>query len=96
MMIGQYFFLGATLRDVTSQSVRHHNKHSFIKRIHDVKTVSVQYTRTILSLDSIFCYKVCGFNYKFDLFFLYFELYSNLAIAKFIPRYIRILFRLIC
>ena len=43
-MIGQYFFLGATLRDVTSQSVRHHNKQSFIKRIHDVKTVSVQYT----------------------------------------------------
>ena len=53
MMIGQYVFLGATLRDVTSQSVRHHNKHSFIKRIHDVKTISVQYTRTIISLDSI-------------------------------------------
>ena len=33
MMIGQYFFLGATLRDVTSQSVRNHNKQSFIKRI---------------------------------------------------------------
>ena len=46
-------FLGATLRDATSQSIRHHNKQSFIKRIDDVKPVSVQYTRAIVSLDSI-------------------------------------------
>ena len=46
-------FLGAMLRDATSQSIRHHNKQSFIKRIDDVKAVSVQYTRAIVSLDSI-------------------------------------------
>ena len=46
-------FLGTTLRDATSQSIRHHNKQSFIKRIDDVKAVSVQYTRAIVSLDSI-------------------------------------------
>ena len=46
-------FLGATLHDATSQSIRHHNKQSFIKRIGDVKAVYVQYRRVIVSLDSI-------------------------------------------
>ena len=44
---------GATLCDATSQNIRHHNKQSFIKRTDDVKAVSVQYTRAIVSLDSI-------------------------------------------
>ena len=50
---GEHCFLGVTLRDATSQSIRHHNKQSFIKRIDDLKAVSVQYTRAIVSLDSI-------------------------------------------
>ena len=62
-------FLGATLRDTTSQSIRHHNKQSFIKRIDDVKAVSVQYTRAIVSLDS-FLLQGTWFNYNFDIYLL--------------------------
>ena len=52
-------FLGVTLRDATSQSIRHHNKQSFIKQTDDVKAVSVQYTRAIVSLDSILLQGTC-------------------------------------
>ena len=54
-----YCFLGATLHDATSQSVRHHNKQSFIKRFDDVKACSVQYTRTAVNLDSILLQGMC-------------------------------------
>ena len=95
-MIGQYFFLGATLRDVTSQSVRHHNKHSFIKRIHDVKKSPCTIYEDYYKFGFNFVTRYVGLIISLTFFFIYFELYSNLAIAKFIPRYIRILFRLIC
>ena len=39
------------------------------------------------------CYKVCGFNYKFDLFLLISSSAQILSIAKFTPRSILILLR---
>ena len=88
-------FLGATLCDATSQSIRHHNKQSFIKRIDDVKAVSVQYTRAIVSLNSIFVTRYVG------LIIILTYIYLFRAVLKFghwkvNPRSIRIRLRLIC
>ena len=95
-MIGQYFFLGATLRDITSQSVRHHNKQSFIKRIHDVKTVSVTIYEDFYKFWFNFVTRYVGLIISLNLFLLISSCAQIWPLQSSSREIIRVLFRLIC
>ena len=90
-----YNFLGATLRDATSQCVRHHNKQTFRELLTTLKAYFVNLNEDFCQFKFNFVHKVCVFSFFFT-YFTYFEQCSNLVIGKLTPRSIRNRFRLIC
>ena len=66
-----YNFLGATLRDASSQCVRHHYKQNVQRAIDDVKSKFCKINEDFCQFKFNFVHKVCVFSFFFYLFYLF-------------------------